>query len=340
VPDGFRIETFASDIGGARALALDPRGVLLVAVPSKGRVVALPERKGSGRRADVVTVLQGLDLPHGLAFHRGYLYVAETSRIVRYRYHAPTRAASGPTVVVRGLPRAGHHWTRAIVFGRDGRLYVAIGSSCDVCEEHDRRRAAIVRYNADGSGEQIFATGLRNPVGLRLHPRTGALWTSVNERDWPGGGAPPDYVTEIRQGRAYGWPRCFAEQRIFRRDATIAGSNGCGGMTLPTVELVPHAAPLGLAFYTGRQFPSEYVGDLFVALHGSRAGLPPAGYTIARVRFREGQRPTVEDFATGWRVGDRVIGRPVDLVVGNDGSLFVSDDHGDQVHRVTYAARR
>jgi glucose/arabinose dehydrogenase len=340
VPVGFRIETFASNIGGARALALDPQGVPLVAVPSKGRVVALPAGQGSGGAADVVTVLEGLDLPHGLAFHRGHLYVAETSRIVRYRYHAPTRGATDPTVIVRGLPRAGHHWTRGIVFGRDGKLYVAIGSSCDVCQESDRRRAAIVRYNADGSGEQLFATGLRNPVGLGLHPRTGMVWTSVNERDWPGGGAPPDYVTEIRQGRAYGWPRCYAEQRAFRRDRTMAGPEGCEGMTLPTIELTPHAAPLGLAFYTGRQFPAEYVGDLFVALHGSRAGLPAAGYTIARIRLRDGQPPTVENFATGWRSGDRVIGRPVDLVVGRDGSLFVSDDHGDRVHRVTYARRR
>ena len=339
MPAGFHIETFASEIGGARALALDPQGVPLVAVPSKGRVVALPNRKGSGRGAEVVTVLNGLDLPHGLTFHRGHLYVAETSRIVRYRYHAPTRTATDAKVVVDGLPRAGHHWTRAILFGRDGKLYVAIGSSCDVCQESDRRRAAIVRYNADGSGEQLFATGLRNPVGLGLHPRTGALWTSVNERDWPGGGAPPDYVTEIRQGRAYGWPRCFAEQRTFRRDGTMPGPGGCEGMTLPTIELTPHSAPLGLAFYTGRQFPAAYLGDLFVALHGSRAGLPSAGYAVTRVRLREGQGPTVEDFVTGWRSGDRVIGRPVDLVVGRDGTLFISDDHGDRVHRVTYTGR-
>jgi glucose/arabinose dehydrogenase len=340
VPAGFRLEVFARDVGGARALALDPEGVLVVSIPSKGRVVALPDRAGSGRATHMVTILKGLDLPHGLAFAHGFLYVAETGRIVRYRYHAPTLAALDPTVVVSGLPHGAHHWTRSIVFGPDGKLYVAIGSSCDICEERDGRRAAIVRYNADGSGEQVFATGLRNPVGLGFHPTTAALWTTVNERDWPGGGAPPDYVTEVRQRAAYGWPRCFAERRVFLRDRTIAGPRGCGGMTLPTLELMPHAAPLGLVFYTGVQFPTEYRDNLFVALHGSRAGLPAAGYKIARVRFRAGRAGAVEDFSIGWRHGDRVIGRPVDLVVGRDGSLYVSDDHADRVHRVTYSARR
>ena len=340
VPAGFRMEVFARNVGGARALALDPQGVLVVSIPSKGRVVALPDREGSGRATHAVTILEDLDLPHGLAFARGYLYVAETGRIVRYRYHAPTLAAVDPTVVVRGLPHGAHHWTRSIVFGPDGKLYVAIGSSCDICEERDPRRAAIVRYNADGSGEQLVATGLRNPVGLGFHPTTAALWTAVNERDWPGGRAPPDYVTEVRQGAAYGWPRCFAQRGVFLRDWTIAGAGGCGGMTLPTRELTPHAAPLGLAFYTRTQFPSEYRDNLFVALHGSRAGLPAAGYRIARVRFRDGRAGAVEDFSTGWRHGDRVIGRPVDLVVGRDGSLYVSDDHADRVHRVSYPARR
>jgi glucose/arabinose dehydrogenase len=340
VPPGFRIEVFAQNIGGARALAVDPHGVVVVSVPSRGRVVALPDRDGSGRATEVVTILEGLDLPHGLAFEGEHLYVAETGRIVRYRYRPATLETIERTVVVDGLPHSAHHWTRTIVFGRDRKLYVAIGSSCDACEERDRRRAAIVRYDADGSGERLFASGLRNPVGLAFRPKTGALWTAVNERDWPGGGAPPDYVTEIREGATYGWPRCFAERQAFRRDLTVAGAGGCEGMTLPSVELTPHSAPLGLAFYAGRQFPPEYVGDLFVALHGSRAGLAAVGYRIDRVRFRQGHPPTVEPFASGWRHGDRVVGRPVDLVVGPDGSLFVSDDHGDRVHRVTYVKKR
>jgi glucose/arabinose dehydrogenase len=339
VPAGFRIERVASALGGARGVAVDPAGALLVSVPARGRVVAVADRAGAGRAPTVVTVLQDLDLPHGLAFRRGYLYVAETSRIVRYRYDAKRLTASQPTVVVSGLPRAGHHWTRAIAFGRDDKLYVAIGSSCDICEEHDPRRAAIVRYEADGGGEHRFATGLRNPVGLVFHPTTGALWTSVNERDWPGGGAPPDYVTDVRSGAAYGWPRCYAHRRTFFTDPTFKAPGGCAAFTLPAVELPPHSAPLGMAFYTGTQFPPDYRGDLFVALHGSRAGLAAAGYGIARIRFRAGRPSDVESFSTGWRRGNDVIGRPVDVAVGRDGSLFVSDDHGDRVYRVRYTPR-
>src|SRR3989442_577867 len=282
VPAGFRIDVFAENVGGARALAVDSEGVLVVSISSRGRVLALPARRGAGGPTEVVTILKDLDRPHGLAFRRGYLYVAETGRIVRYRYHAGMHTAVEPTVVVGGLPHGAHHWTRSIAFGPDDKLYVAIGSSCAVCQERDPRPAAVGRYNADGSGEERFASGLRNPVGLGFHPTTGALWTTVNERDRPGGGAPPDYVTELRRGAAYGWPQCFAERRAFIPDPTFGGAAECRGMTLPSLELPPHAAPLGLAFYTGAQFPPEYVGDLFVALHGSRPGLPPAVYGSAR----------------------------------------------------------
>jgi glucose/arabinose dehydrogenase len=333
VPAGFRLEVVAGNLGGARGLALDPAGVLLVSIPAKGRVVAVPAGGAP------VTLVADLDLPHGLAFRRGHLYVAETGRIVRYRYHSVPSRVRERRVVVSGLPHSAHHWTRSIAFGPDDKLYVAIGSSCDVCEERDPRRAAIVRYDADGSGEHLFARGLRNPVGLGFHPRTGALWTTVNERDWPGGGAPPDYITEVRPGATYGWPHCFAERHVWRPDPTWVGPRECRGATLPTVELVPHSAPLGLAFYTGTQFPRDYAGDLFVALHGSRAGLSAAGYKIVRVRFRDGRVAGVEDFVGGWRQGERIIGRPVDLVVGRDGSLYVSDDHGDRVYRVTYGPR-
>jgi len=339
VPPGFRIAVFAEKLGGARALAVDPAGVLLASVTAQGRVVALPDRRGTGRATDVVTVVKDLELPHGVAFRRGYLYVAETGRIVRYRYDSTTLAAVEPTVVVAGLPHGAHHWTRSIAFGRDGKLYVAIGSSCDACRERDARRAAIVRYNADGSGEERYAGGLRNPVGLAFHPTSGSLWTTVNERDWAGGAAPPDYVTEVRRGASYGWPECFAEGGTLRRDPTVAADGECRTATPPSVELPPHAAPLGLTFYTRAQFPAEYVGDLFVALHGSRSGLTPAGYTIARVRFRGGRPSGVQEFSGGWRHGERIVGRPVDLAVGRDGSLYVSDDHGDRIHRVTYGPR-
>jgi len=310
LPSGFRIEEFASGFGPTRFMTIDPTGTLLVSTPGRGRVVALPDRNRDGRADTVVTVAEGLELPHGLAFKDGQLYVAETGRVRRFRYDPATLKASDPTVVVPNLPPGGGHWTRTIAFGRDGRLYVSVGSSCNVCTERDPRRAAITRYNADGSGEARFATGLRNAVGLAFHPETGELWATVNERDWRGDDLPPDYITEVKDGAFYGWPDCFA---VGGRAVVDRGANGsaerCGRMTLPTIEIQGHSAPLGLAFYTGAEFPPAYRGSLFVAYHGSWNRSVPTGYKVVRVPFKGG-RPSgpVEDFATGWREGGSVRG--------------------------------
>src|SRR5207247_74262 len=232
LPAGFRIEEFASGFGPTRFMTIDPTGTLLVSTPGRGRVVALPDRNRDGRADTVVTVAEGLELPHGLAFKDGQLYVAETGRVRRFRYDPATLKATDPTVVVPNLPPGGGHWTRTIAFGRDGRLYVSVGSSCNVCTERDPRRAAITRYNADGSGEARFATGLRNAVGLAFHPETGELWATVNERDWRGDDLPPDYITEVKDGAFYGWPDCFA---VGGRAVVDRGANGsaerCGRMT-------------------------------------------------------------------------------------------------------------
>ncbi len=318
-------------------MTLDPAGTLLASLPGEGRVVALPDRDADGRADRVVTVARGLHLPHGLAFRQGQLYVAETGRILRFRYDPATLTARDPVAVVSDLPLGARHWTRTIAFGPDGGLYVAVGSSCDVCRERDRRRAAIVRYDADGAGERLFATGLRSVVGMAFDPVTGALWATVNERDWKSGGAPPDSVTEVRDGASYGWPDCYASAGRFAPDPEFRGSGRCAGMTSPTLEIPPHSAPLGLTVYAGRQFPERYRGSLFVAYHGSRAGVTPvSGYRIARITRRGDGPPRVEDFATGWYREGRVFGRPVDLLVGRDGALYISDDHAGVIHRVTF----
>lgn len=337
LPPGFTADVFAAGLGPVRALAVDPAGTLIVSISSQGKVLALVDR-GAGRAVETVTVAEGLDLPHGVAFRNGDLYVAETGRILRFRYDAKTRAARDPAVLVAGLPAGAHHWTRGIAFGPDGALYVSIGSSCDVCREADRRRASIVRYEADHSGERLFATGLRNPVGLAFHPRSGVLWTTVNERDWRSGGAPPDYVTEVSSGGAYGWPDCYAERGRFVEDPELPDRRGCQGLTRPTFEVPAHSAPLGVAFYSGTAFPPPYRESLFVAMHGSRPGLSPAGYKVVRVVFRDDRPVGVEDFATGWR-RDRVWGRPVDIVAGRDGALYVSDDHGGRIVRIAFQGR-
>ena len=207
LPPGFAIEFFARDLGYPRFMALDPRGTLLVSVPRAGRVVALPDDDRDGRADAVLPVVEGLDLPHGLAFLDGGLYVAETGRVVRFDYDpAVRRVRATPTVVVPDLPARGSHWTRSVAIGPDRRLYASAGSSCNSCEERDRRRAAIFRYELDGRGGIPFATGLRNAVGIAFRPGTTELWATVNGRDWLGEDRPAEYVTQVEEGGFYGWP--------------------------------------------------------------------------------------------------------------------------------------
>ncbi|MGH7411346.1 MAG: PQQ-dependent sugar dehydrogenase, partial [Candidatus Methylomirabilis sp.] len=336
LPLGFRAEIFASTLGAPRFMTLDPSGTLLVSTPRQGRVVALPDRNGRGKADEVVTVAEDLNLPHGLAFRAGDLYVAETGRVLRFRYNPTTLKASHPVVVVPNLPSGGGHWTRTIAFGPDGGLYVSVGSTCNDCREEDRRRAAIIRYNADGSGQRLFATGLRNAVGITFHPLRGLLWATVNERDWRGDDLPPDYITEVKEGAFYGWPDCFVSQRRIIPEPGKLERCWNWKVTLPTLEIQAHSAPLGLAFYTGQQFPREYQGSLFVAYHGSWNRSVPTGYKVVRVVVREGRPVGVEDFATGWLEGTAFWGRPVDVLVGKDGALYVSDDYAGHIYRITF----
>jgi glucose/arabinose dehydrogenase len=336
LPRGFAIEFFARDLGHARFLALDPRGALLVSVPRAGRVLALPDDDRDGRADAAVPVVEGLDLPHGLAFQDGQLYVAETGRVLRFDYDPAARRVRGePVVVVPDLPPRGGHWTRTIAVGPDRRLYVSVGSSCNNCEERDRRRAAIYRYGPDGSGAAPFATGLRNAVGMAFRPGTGELWATVNGRDWLGEDRPAEYVTRIEEGGFYGWPHCHWTAAGLIADPDLGGGDRCRAVLRPGLLYQAHTAPLGLAFYTGAQFPPDYRGDLFVALHGSWNRSVPVGYKVIRVRLGGGT-PVAEDFATGWLAGSRYWGRPVDLAVAPDGALFLSDDGLGAVYRITY----
>jgi len=336
VPPGFAIDVFADKVGSVRFMAFDPAGTLLVSEPSSGRVLALPDKNADGKADAVKVVVTGLDQPHGLAFRDGALVIAETSRVQRFAYDPGAMKATQPTLLAR-LPSGGGHWTRTVVFGPDGAMYVSVGSSCNVCRESDQRRAAILRYNPDGSGERLFSTGLRNAVGLAIHPVTGALWATVNERDWRGDDVPPDYVTEVRDGSRHGWPDCMTVRGKVQVDTSFGKGARCDDVVPPTLEIQAHSAPIGLAFYTGTQFPEEYRGSLFVAYRGSWNRTLPTGYKIVRIRFQDGHPTGVpEDFATGWLEGTSAWGRPVDLVVGRDGALYLSDQGAGRIYRISY----
>jgi glucose/arabinose dehydrogenase len=326
VPAGFAISEFAEDLPGVRTLKVGPEGQLYAVLSRSGSVVRIdPE---DGRRRE--TVAEGLNRPYGLAFHDGWMYVGERTQITRFRGPAYV----GGEVVVAGLPTGGSHWTREIAFGADGMLYVSIGSSCNICEESDPRRAAVVRYNADGGGETIIARGLRNAAGLAMEPESGVFWVSQNERDMLGDDLPVEEINILSDGMHFGWPYCYGDRvpnPEYRDRAEY-----CATTVPPALGIQAHSAPLGMAFYTGDQFPEEYRGDLFVALHGSWNRSQRTGYKLIRVRVENGRPVGQQDFAHGWLTGRRVTGRPVYPVVGRDGSLFLSDDEGGRIYQIEW----
>jgi glucose/arabinose dehydrogenase len=330
LPPGFAVSIVASGLVEPRFMAFDPAGNLVVG--SNGGSVYRLAAAGAGAFGSPVPILTGLRAPHSVAFLGSDLYVAETNRVTRYSYASD--GTLGPAETVIGdLPLVGEHFTRTIVFGPDGKLYLSAGSSCNICQEQDPRRAAISRYNADGSGWQRFAWGARNAVGLAVQPGTGRLWAAVNERDYQGNEIPPDYVTAVDQGDDFGWPNCLPPNA-----APQDPGNDCSAVTPPTVAIQAHAAPLGLVFYTGGQFPADYQNDIIVVEHGSWNRQPPAPPQLVRIHFENGAPVSVRDFATGWQTDDAGTrwGRPAGIAVAPDGSLIVSDDTAGLIYRISY----
>jgi glucose/arabinose dehydrogenase len=338
VPEGFEIRAYADGIRNARFLRFTDAGDLLVSSPRLGTVFLVEaDRDGDGRADAVRPLLEGLDRPHGLETREGWLYVAEGSAVRRVRLDAAGRRVEGALeTVVRGLPSGGNHWTRTVRFGPDGWMYVSIGSSCNVCLEEDPRRAAVVRYRPDGSGEEIYAQGLRNAVGLDFHPATGELWVTDNGRDLLGDDFPPCELNRVVRGGFYGWPfvngasvpdpdfGTTADERIAR---SLPPAHGFGA----------HTAPLGIAFYRGTAFPERYRGAAFVALHGSWNRTRKSGYKVVALEWDAGGSIRESDFAVGFELEEDVIGRPVDVVGGPDGALYVSDDFAGAIYRIRWS---
>jgi glucose/arabinose dehydrogenase len=349
VPQGFAVSAFATDLGGARQMVVAPDGDIFLAQSTAGRVAILHAAAGADHASGVSTFVDGLERPFGIAFYPPgpaprFIYIAGETSVVRYPYHVGDRVAAGtPETIVPSLPEGGH-WTRNILFSPDGeKLYIAVGSGSNDAEggiDDEVHRANILDCNPDGSDLRVFASGIRNPVGLAFHPKTGALWAAVNERDGLGDNLPPDYVTQVAAGGFYGWPWDYIGEHP---DPTHKGEPFAapGKVIVPDVLIQPHSAPLGLAVYAGAQFPAAYRGDLFVALHGSWNRAHRTGYKVVRVRTEDG-KPTgaYEDFMTGFVVSrDAVWGRPVGVAVAADGALLVSDDASNTIWRVSYAGK-
>jgi len=350
VPAGFRVEKFADKLTNPRMIRTAPNGDLFVAESEANRVRVLRDTNNDGR-ADVSEVFAtGLNQPFGIAFHPvgpnpQYVYVANTGSVVRFPYNnGDTKARGASQMIVSNISGGGRlegggHWTRDIVFSKDGqRMYVSVGSRSNVSDdEAEARRARIFEYTPDGKNERVYAWGIRNPVGLDVHPVTGDLWTSVNERDALGDHLVPDYVTRVEAGGFYGWPWYYIGAN---QDPRHQGKRPDlkGKVIVPDVLLQSHTASLGMEFYTGDKFPPEYRNLPFAAQHGSWNRARRTGYKVIYLPMRDG-RATGEyvDFLTGFVTPDGdVWGRPVAVATGGDGALFVSDDTGNVVWRVSY----
>ena len=340
VPPGFQIEVFAK-APQVRLLAFSPGGVLLATDMSDGKVLAFPDPRHTGRAERSVTVLQDLNAPHGIAFHNGKLYVTEINAIHRYDWDESQLKASNGQKLADIPGSGGGHSTRTIAFWNN-KMYVAAGSSCNVCKEEDPRRAAVSEYNEDGSGQRVFASGLRNAVGLAVNPKTATLWSTDNGRDWLGDNLPPEEVNNLgKTGGNFGWPYCYGNKIA---DQSQSKNYDCSKTIAPKIEMQAHSAPLNLIFYNSEMFPPEYRNNVYVTFHGSWNRSVPTGYKVVRVKLNDQGEPTAapEDFITGWlREGETRkgvwMGRPVGLAIGPDGAMYVSDDFAGLVFRVTYS---
>ncbi|HET7034342.1 MAG TPA: PQQ-dependent sugar dehydrogenase [Thermomicrobiaceae bacterium] len=341
LPAGFTIGLFASGLGSPRFMAVRPSDGLLFATDmSGGRILILPDANHDGQADQAIVFASGLDRPSSLAFYQDWLYVGEPGQVVRY--HAPAGALapdSPPQVVVPNLPSDGEHFTRTVAFSPDGHLFISVGSSCNICVESDNRRAAILVANADGSQLRLYATGLRNAVGLAFQPGTNQLWASDNERDELGDNVPPDVLQRVEDGVFYGWPYCYNGDHP---QPEFDDPGKCAGVPPDTVALPAHSAPLGLTFGSGLRAPAPYQDSIYIAYHGSWNRSVPTGYKVVRVPVVNGQPQAPEDFAWGWLPGTasnpgQVWGRPVGVTVGADGALYVSDDSSGLIYRIAYA---
>jgi glucose/arabinose dehydrogenase len=362
VPVGFEVNVFAEGLSGPRRMALAPNGDVFVAASRDGEIVLLRDTDGDGVAERRETFATALERPFGLAFHGGFLYVGNNDAVVRFPYAPGQLRARGLPEHVVDLPvssdaldtdtaerlgidvartRGFNHWTRNLIFGPDGRkMYVAVGSATNAMPGTDPRRAAINEYDANGSGHRVFAGGLRNPVALAFYPGSTTLWTAVHERDHLGDELAPDYVTSVLDGGFYGWPYAYIGPNP---EPILNGARPdlVERTLVPDVLLPAHAAPMGLAFYSGDRFPEAYRNNAFVALHGSINRLDLKGYSLVRIPFEDGEPVgPPEDFLTGFIVRDddekEVWGRPVDVLQAADGSLLVSDDAGGRIFRVWY----
>ena len=350
-PAGFKVELYATGFNQPRQIRAAPNGDFFIAESRAGEIRVVRGRDKDGKPEQVSTFAAGLRQPFGVIFYPAgpnpqWLYVGNTNSVVRFPYRNGDLQATGPAETVIGdLPPGGNHWTRDLAFSKDGkRLFVAVGSNSNIDDPDTHpsefHRANILEYTPEGKFAGVYASGIRNPVGIGVNPATGELWCSVNERDELGDNLVPDYITHVQAGGFYGWPFYYMGGHP---DPRLNGKHPewKGKVIVPDVLLQPHNASLGLTFYEADQFPKEYRGDLFAAEHGSWNRAARSGYEVVRVPLDNGHSSGVyEDFLTGFVTPEgQAWGRPVGVAVGRDGALYVTDDGSRAIWRVSYTGK-
>lgn len=336
LPPGFSISIYAENLQNPRQLAVGDQGTVFAGSEAAGNVYAVEDNNSDYIADGIYTIDQKLNRPTGVEFKFGSLYVAALDRILRYDdVESNIDQPPAADVVTAELPDQAHHGNRVLRFGPDGLLYVSIGAPCNVCVEPGFGQ--IRRMEADGSGDEVYVSGVRNSVGLAFSPATGRLWFTDNGRDLLGDDIPADELNEVtQQGQDFGFPYCHQGDLL---DAEFGQGKSCSDYAPPAVKLSAHGAALGLTFYTGQMFPPEYDGSLIIARHGSWNRSKKIGYDLAVVRFDASGKPMApEVFASGWLQGEQAWGRPNDVLQLADGSLLVSDDMANVIYRISYAA--
>ncbi|WP_394971936.1 PQQ-dependent sugar dehydrogenase [uncultured Croceitalea sp.] len=339
LPEGFKVEVYADKIDGARSMAMGDNGTLFVGTRNDKTVYAIQDLD-QDYKADHIKVLDStLEVPNGIAFKNGSLYVAEVGRLLRYdNIETQLDSVPEPVVVYDDYPTEFHHGWKYIAFGPDGKLYVPVGAPCNICDSTvaDKRYATITRMDPDGSNREIYAKGVRNTVGFTWHPETEELWFTDNGRDMLGDDIPPCELNRVAEaGQHFGYPYCHGG---VVKDPEFGDQYPCSEFVAPVQAMGAHVAPLGVKFNTGNMFPAKYKNMAFIAEHGSWNRSKKVGYKISLVTLENNVATNYETFLDGWldEEAQEAFGRPVDILFLKDGSMLISDDYGDAIYRVSY----
>ena len=345
LPEGFEIKIYADDVENARSMAISPSGTIFVGNRNEDNVFALKDTDGDNVIDKKYLITNKLkNMPNGVAFHDGDLYVAEVNKIWKFENIEENLShldkfdeyLEEPILISDDFPSDRHHGWKYISFGPDGKLYVPVGAPCNICESRDEIYASITRMNPDGSNREIYVKGVRNTVGFTWHPETKQLWFTDNGRDMLGDNTPPCELNKVTEkDQHFGYPYCHGGDI---GDPEFGGEYSCSDFVKPAQKLGPHVSPLGLKFYTGKMFPDEYKGDIFIAEHGSWNRSKKIGYRISRVKIENNKSVGYETFIYGWLDDEEqeAWGRPVDILILEDGSMLISDDKANAIYRVTY----